>query len=266
MDEEAPAEPTRSTHVWRTVLAWLGLLLMSASFVWWQLQEAPPVRSTATDQPFSVVVLDPGHGGQDSGAMCGDVMEKDLALDIAQRLDRILQTRGLATAMTRVGDSYVSLAERAALTNRVRNCIFVSIHFNEGNRAVASGVETYYADHQVTSASPLVSWLPFLTRVSGQAPNFESQSLAGFIQESLVTRTQAINRGTKAGQFFVIANVQHPAVLVEGGFLSNQEDTNKLGNLDYREQIATAISDGIIRYRDLLKERQATLAVTTQSE
>ncbi len=260
-------KPTRS-HAWRSILAWFGLLLMTASFVWWQSRTGLelPVRSTTNDQPFSVVVLDPGHGGQDSGAMCGNVMEKDLTLDIAQRLDRILQMRGLATVLTRVGDSYVSLAERAALTNRVHNCIFVSIHFNEGNKTVSSGVETYYADHQVTSGTPLVSWMPFLMRASTQAPNFESQSLAGFIQESLVARTQAVNRGTKAGQFFVIANVQNPAVLVEGGFLSNQDDTQKLGNNDYREQIAAAISDGIIRYRDILKQRQATLAATVRPE
>jgi N-acetylmuramoyl-L-alanine amidase len=256
------------SRAWRTVLAWLGLLLMTVSFAWWQWSAGSelPVRSTTNEQPFSVVVLDPGHGGQDSGAMCGTVMEKDLTLDIAQRLDRILAMRGLATVLTRVGDSYVSLAERAALTNRVRSCIFVSIHFNEGNKAVSSGVETYYADHQITSGTPLVSWMPFLMRASAQAPNFESQSLAGFIQESLVARTQAVNRGTKAGQFFVIANVQHPAVLVEGGFLSNRDDTNKLGNTDYREQIAAAISDGIIRYRDILKQRQATLAATVGPE
>ena len=90
----------------------------------------------------------------------------------------------------------------------------------------------------------------------------ESQSLAGFIQEALVARTQAANRGTKAGPFFVITNVRHPAVLVEGGFLSSKEEIAKLANGDYREQMAAAISEGILRYRDVLKQRQTTLAVT----
>jgi N-acetylmuramoyl-L-alanine amidase len=265
LPEPAPKPP----WAWRTALAWVGLLLMTGSLVWIELTSTPDLtsgstRTTATGQPFAVVVLDPGHGGQDSGAMVGNVMEKDLTLDVAQRVDRILQARGLATVLTRVGDSYVSLAERAALTNRVHDCIFVSIHFNEGNKTVSSGVETYYADHQITPGTPVVSWLPFLQRASSQSPNFESQSLAGFIQDALVTRTQATNRGTKAEQFFVIANVQHPAVLVEGGFLSNQEDIAKLGSGDYREQIATAISDGIIGYRDVLKARQPTLAVGTE--
>lgn len=250
----------------RTAVAWLGLLLMIASFAWWQMssqREAQKAAARPTGQAFPVVVLDPGHGGQDSGAMCGDVLEKDLTLDVAQRLDRLLQSKGLSTVMTRVGDSYISLAERAALTNRVPDCVFVSIHFNEGNKAgTSTGVETYYADHQITQGTPMVSWLPFLQRASSQAPNFESQSLAGLIQEALVAHTQAVNRGTKPQQFFVIANVRHPAVLVEGGFLTNKDEGAKLGNVDYREQLAKAICEGIVRYRDLLKQRQPRLAAS----
>ena len=76
-------------------------------------------------------------------ARCAAVLEKDLTLDVAQRVDRLLNAEGIATFMTRVGDGYVSLADRAAIANRAQNCIFVSIHFNEGNNnAVASGVET----------------------------------------------------------------------------------------------------------------------------
>jgi N-acetylmuramoyl-L-alanine amidase len=238
---------------------------MVISFVWWQgtspRQSPVSILAPGTHEPFGVVVIDPGHGGQDSGAIVSGIVEKDLTLDIAQRVDRLLQAEGMATVMTRVGDSYTSLAERAALTNRVPDCVMVSIHFNEGNKSVSSGIETYYADHQITSALPVISWLPFLQRVAAQLPNLESQNLAGCIQESLVSHTQAVNRGTKAQQFFVIANVRHPAVLVEGGFLSNKEETAKLNNPDYREQIAGAISDGIFRYRDLLRERRSALAL-----
>ena len=94
-------------------------------------------------------------------------------------------------------------------------------------------------------------------------PNILSQSLAGFIQESLVTRTQAFNRGTRAEQFYVIANVRHPAVLVEGGFLTNKDDVAKLASEEYRERIATAICEGILHYRDTLRGRQPALAVAT---
>jgi N-acetylmuramoyl-L-alanine amidase len=78
----------------------------------------------------------------------------------------------------------------------------------------------------------------------------------------LIVRTQAVNRGTKAEQFYVLANVRYPAVLVEGGFLTNKEDIARIGSVDYREQLAAAISEGILSYRDRLKQSQLPLAVT----
>src|SRR5881396_3320 len=200
----------------RNVLALSGLSLMITSFVWMQLRHAErsatgtkarTIQSAPGSKPFIVVVLDPGHGGQDSGAMCGGVLEKDLTLDVARRIDRLLDSEGIATLMTRLGDTYVSLADRAAFANRVRNCIFVSIHFNEDNKPVSGGVETYYAAQQITAGSFLASWLPFLWPALSETPNVESQNLAGFIQEALVARTRALDRGTNAKQFFVIANV-----------------------------------------------------------
>jgi N-acetylmuramoyl-L-alanine amidase len=250
------------------LLALSGLLLMVASFIWMQLRQAerPVTRTepntTSAASPFTVVVLDPGHGGQDSGAMCGGLLEKDLTLDVARRIDRLLDSEGVATLMTRVGDTYVSLADRAAFANRVRNCIFVSIHFNEDNQPVASGVETYYAAHQITAGSFLASWLPFLWRPLSNSPNAESRNLAELIQEAVVARTGTVDRGTQARQFFVIANVTSPAVLVEGGFLTNKEDISKLATENYRDQIAAAVADGILRYRDAASQRKSTLAVT----
>jgi N-acetylmuramoyl-L-alanine amidase len=255
----------------RNILALSGLLVMIASFVWMQLRQTEKAKSageprtaqaSATPGPFAVVILDPGHGGQDSGAMCGGLLEKDLTLDVARRIDRLLDSEGIATLMTRLGDTYVSLADRAAFANRVRSCIFVSIHFNEDNKPVASGVETYYASHQITAGSSLASWLPFLWRPLSELPNPESQRLAGFIQEALVARTRAIDRGTQPRQFFVIANVTSPAVLIEGGFLTNKEDISKLASEDYRDQIAAAVADGILHYRDASSQRKATLALT----
>jgi N-acetylmuramoyl-L-alanine amidase len=248
----------------KNIVAWLGMALMLASFVWWQILSVPrpasSTRRTAAPAPFTLVVLDPGHGGQDSGAMCGMIFEKDLTLDIAQRVDRLLQSQGLATLMTRVGDSYVSLQDRAAVTNRARDCIFVSIHFNESKKT-ASGVETYFAEHQAAPAPRLVSWIPFFQGPAAENPTLASQSLAGFIQEAMIARTKAPNRGTKAEQFFVIANVSAPAVLVEAGFL-NKDEIAKLESNDYRDQMAAAISEGILRYRDVLKDRQLPLAVS----
>jgi N-acetylmuramoyl-L-alanine amidase len=147
----------------------------------------------------------------------------------------------------------------------VGDSIFVSIHFNEDNKPVASGVETYYAAHQVSSASVFASWLPFLSRPLSNSPKPESQSLAGFIQEALVARTRSMDRGTQAKQFFVIANVTSPAVLIEGGFITNKDELSKLASEDYRDQLAAAVADGVLRYRDVVSQRESALAATGQN-
>src|SRR6266849_6142408 len=233
--------------------------------LWRGNEEHCRVVGTFADGRVVRLVANPFHpAAGDSDATHGRaraIFEKDLTLDVAQRVDRLLQAQGLATLMTRVGDSYVSLADRAAVTNRARDCIFVSIHFNEAKKVV-SGVETYFAEHQAAPAPRLVSWIPFFQGPAAESPPLESQSLDRFIQEAMVARTKAPDRETKAKQLFVIANVGVPAVLVEAGFLSNKDDITKLESNDYREQMAAAISEGILRYRDVLKERQLPLAVT----
>jgi N-acetylmuramoyl-L-alanine amidase len=243
---------------------------MVASFVWLQvtavprsvtrLEPAPPPTA-----PFALVILDPGHGGQDSGTMKNGMVEKELALDVALRVKRLLQERGLVVGFTRADDSFVSLQDRATLANNQPEAVFVSIHFDEAGRAAATGIETYYAAHSLSFPEKVASWLPFLQRTSSEPPNLESQSLAAFIQEALVARTQAANRGTRPQQFFVIANVRHPAVLVEGGFLTNKDDVGRLANADYREQMATGIVDGIVRYRDTLSGQETPLTVDLPS-
>jgi N-acetylmuramoyl-L-alanine amidase len=167
----------------------------------------------------------------------------------------------VAALLTRADDTYVSLADRAAIANARHNCVFVSIHFDDATRPAATGVETYYAAHQISNSSRVVSWLPFLEQAAPESANVESQSLAAFIQEALVTRTQAVNRGTSPHQFFVISHVRHPAVLVEGGFLTNADEINKLATSDYREQIAAAISDGVMHYREVLQQQLTPLVI-----
>ncbi len=246
-----------STRAGETI-AWLGLLLMTVSFFTLLLTpEALSPRLVVPHhkraKPFALVILDPGHGGQDSGVIAGGVLEKDLTLDIAQRVDRLLDAQGMMALLTRNGDSYVSLDDRAQLINRADNAVVVSIHLNDGPRPDASGIETYFAAQQATGIPLIASWLPFLQKVANPRPNLESQSLAQFIQQQLVARTQAVNRGTKAQQFYVLANVRHPAVLVEGGFLTGKSDIGKLADANYREQLAIGITDGILKYRDTVK-------------
>jgi N-acetylmuramoyl-L-alanine amidase len=252
----------------RPVLAWIGLLLMAGSFVWFQFtmpigpREPTEAAMQPTGEPFALVVIDPGHGGQDSGTMKAGVVEKELTLDVAHRVELLLQQRGLAVLLTRIDDTYVPLEGRVSVANDQPNCVFVSIHFDEATRTAATGIETYYAARQISMPGRVASWLPFLQPAASDLTSAESQSLAAFIQEALVAHTQAVNRGTRAQQFFVIANVRHPAVLVEGGFLTNKEEVSKLGNGDYREQIAVAISDGVVRYREVLQQQRTPLPVS----
>ncbi|MEP6821084.1 MAG: N-acetylmuramoyl-L-alanine amidase [Chthoniobacterales bacterium] len=249
----------------RRTLAWVGFVLMIASAVWWQLlPRRGGVRTSAEIliNPVTRVVIDAGHGGNDSGALRADVMEKDLTLDVAQRLDQILRGRGLATTLTRSGDETVSLAKRAELANQEDDCVFVSIHFDEGARASATGVQTFYAARKKPPTRLAPSWLPSLQKASTGPDNLESQSLAGFVQEALVTRTQAFDRGTRSEQFYVVVNVRHPAVLVEGGFISNDADLARLKSEKYRQSLAGAIGDGVLRYRQISSQTQATVAAS----
>jgi N-acetylmuramoyl-L-alanine amidase len=239
---------------------------MLACFVWLQLTAT---RRSLTrleprsqeNAPFAMVVIDAGHGGQDSGTIKTGLVEKDLALDVAHRLDRHLKERGFVTLLTRADDTFISLQERARIANIQPASVFVSIHFDEAGRAAATGIETYYAARRVSLPERVVSWLPFLQKAAAEPPDVESQNLAGFIQESVVAQTQAANRGTRQQQFFVVANVRHPAVLVEGGFLTNKDEALKLTNADYREQMAVGIASGIVNYRASLLEQAQPLAV-----
>ena len=179
----------------RNVLAVAGLLLIIASLVWisFHQEKRPAVNAQSkatqpgTPKPFAVVVLDPGHGGQDSGAMCGGVMEKDLTLDVARRVDRLLDSEGIATLMTRLGDSYVSLADRAAFGNRANESIFISIHFNEDNKPVASGVETvlrctsnrFGLDSRFVAAVFLAAAVQFAETRKPKSRRFHSASAGG---------------------------------------------------------------------------------------
>src|SRR6266480_3720511 len=160
----------------RSGLAWIGLLLMAVSFLWLQVTgvprsitsvEPPPPPNT----PFAIVVIDAGHGGQDSGTTKNGIMEKDLALDVAHRVERLLQERGLVVALTRADDTYVSLLDRATMANNQPESVFVSIHFDEGGRSAATGIETYYAAHASSFPERVAAWLPFLQRTSAEPPN-----------------------------------------------------------------------------------------------
>ena len=174
------------------------------------------------------VVIDPGHGGHARGATNGLVYEKHLALDVAFRLERYLKKRGVSATLTRRGDHFVSLDRRAAMARRGN--VFVSIHFNAASNRGATGIETFYHTQQ-------------------------SAYLAALVNYNVVHKLRGKNRGVKHRGFRVIRNSPRPAILVEGGFLSNNGECRKCIKASYRQKLAEAIGHALLRYKGNRRRR-----------
>jgi len=171
---------------------------------------------------FDTVVIDAGHGGHDSGAKAVKGMsEKQLTLDTARRVSRILRSSGLRVVETRSGDYFIPLDRRVASSNRLRNVVFVSIHYNWVKRAKPSGVETFF-----------------------HTPS--SSRLAANIQRELVKSSGALNRGVKKRALYVLKNNKRPAVLCELGFISNPSENRQIQSASGRQRLAEAVARGIL--------------------
>jgi N-acetylmuramoyl-L-alanine amidase len=196
------------------------------------------------------VIIDPGHGGIDDGTKYFGLAEKDVTLDVAQRLERILKSVRVETVLTRRDDVYVSLPDRAEIANLVAgtnsNVIFVSIHFNQSAVESVDGIETYYADKKIPPPTDW-TWIGFFDRPEDEELD-RGENLAADIQSALVARMMETNRGIKSRSLFVTRHTRMPAVLVEGGFLSNKIENQSLRNDSYRERIAQGIATGILSY------------------
>ena len=210
-----------------------------------KIAEAPAKESTPTNA-LPTVVIDPGHGGVDEGTAYYGLAEKDLTLDVAQRLERILQSVRISTVLTRHDDQYVALPARVAVANQIQNAIFVSIHFNQSRSEPVDGIETYYADQKLPPA-PDWTWVGFFNRPEEPALD-NGENLAADVQASLASRMLIPNRGIKSKALYVVRHTRAPAILVEGGFISNRLENQMLRNDSYRERLATAVAAGIVTY------------------
>jgi N-acetylmuramoyl-L-alanine amidase len=192
------------------------------------------------------VVVDPGHGGKDDGTKWRGLAEKDLTLDVGLRLDRLLKVAGFPTVLTRRDDVFVPLSERVRLANQYGDAVFVSIHFNSDPGGSSSGIQTHFARHKDLS-DPDWAWAGLFAPQDPAAPD-TSESLAGAIQTSATSRTEARNRGVYENDFYVIHHTKCPAALVEGGFVSNAFEAQLLRNDEYRERLAQGIAEGVMAY------------------
>ncbi len=220
-----------SSREWTVELQGLGGVAQSPNPI--VLQQSRPLPPAPSNLPADlpripsgrmVVVIDPGHGGTDPGAVgIGGLQEKDIIMPISQRVAEILERQGVQAVLTRTGDYDLDLPPRVQLAQRVNAAAFVSIHANAvANRPNVSGVETYHFDRGL--------------------------GLAQSIQNSIVQSIDVTDRGVRRARFYVLRSSSMPSVLVEVGFVTGTQDAQRLATAEYRNQMAEAIARGILQY------------------
>src|SRR6478752_6361423 len=204
------------------------------------------------------VVLDPGHGGHDKGQMSRYGAEKDFALDTARKLRPLLQAKGLRVIMTRESDYFVPLEVRAQIANSARNSIFVSIHFNgSGDDPNATGFEIFsFTPRGAPSTSDSAISSKAYNMQPGSTVDAQSTALSACIYHSLVGHIPEYDRGIKRARFAVLRLTKVPAVLIEGGFLTERGESKLISNKDWRAKLAGAIGIGIESYQALPVKKQ----------
>ncbi len=217
----------------------------------------PVLRPThiATAQIFDTVVVDPGHGGHDTGAKGVFGYEKNYTLDVGLRVGRLLQAQGFKVRMTRTADTYPSLGERVTMANSTPNSIFVSIHFNDGGSS-AEGVETYALAPQGTTRSRKEGNTNDGAYFSGNERDSENIALATAIHAQLLMQLRPIDRGIMRDRWFVLKGIERPGVLVEGGFISSPAEGARIHDVSYRTRMANSIYQGIVNFRAALLQNR----------
>lgn len=218
------------------------------------------------------IVIDAGHGGHDEGTSGPNgILEKDIVLDVAQRLAKLVQTRlAVEVVLTRSDDTYIPLTERTSIANERKADLFLSIHANSSPAPLVSGIETFFlnftnsasamdvaarenagSDKSVAELRDLVKTITLNDKIT------ESQTFAQTVQTSLYAQAlkgnpTAHNRGVKRAPFVVLIGAQMPSILAEIGFLTNPRDESLLAKPDYRQKIAEALYKGLSQYSQSL--------------
>jgi N-acetylmuramoyl-L-alanine amidase len=224
------------------------------------------------------IVVDPGHGGYDPGAMNDGVAEADVVLDVAMRLERLLtQQPGVEVVVTRRTNVYVPLEERTAMANRAGADLFLSIHANASEDDRARGIETYFLNFAPNPAAEAIAARENAAsaRTMRQLPDIvkaialnnkidESRDFASLVQSAIMERLKRDNGnvkdlGVKQAPFMVLIGATMPSILAEISFLTNPQEAVLLRGTTYRQQIAEALFNGIMRYQRSLKT-DATVA------
>ena len=194
--------------------------------------------ASAASGSSTTVVIDAGHGGHDRGGIPGQrIAEKEMTLDVAQRLKKLLAADGYRVVMTRENDVFVPLGTRTAIANSYRNAIFVSVHFNSAKRVGADGIETYFYGR-------------------------DSLPLASAVHHFVAGGAASPNRGVRRRGYFVLRRARVPAVLVECGFLTNPTEAAYISKSSYRQKLAEEIAAGV-KQRSNVRSSTSSTAVAT---
>ena len=205
-----------------------------------KVQPRPPAEEVAIVPPSRsvdhsvLIVIDPGHGGKDFGCesfIKPKDLEKQMALHTALMVSKYLKKMGYKTMMTRKDDVFIPLKARAEFANTHHSALFVSVHYNSAESRQAQGVEVFYYK-------------------SDESPKRSASSklLAGVVLDQILKNTQAKSRGVKHGNFAVIRETKMPAILIEAGFLTNDEEALRLKDPVYQQRLAYSIAEGINRH------------------
>jgi N-acetylmuramoyl-L-alanine amidase len=205
------------------------------------LSTAHARRASKDSGSSMTVVIDAGHGGHDRGGIPGQIVsEKEMTLDVAQRLKKALAASGYRVVMTRDSDVFIPLGTRVAIANSYANAIFVSIHFNSAKRSGAGGIETYFYNRE---SLPLASAIHYF--VAGGAPSS--------------------NRNVRRRGYFVLRKATVPAVLVECGFLTNPSEAALAQTASYRQKLAEEIAAGVRGRNSVASALTTTRVATSES-
>jgi len=225
------------------------------------------------------IVIDPGHGGHDPGAMTDGLSEADLVLDVALRLEKLLAKQpGVEVVLTRRTNVFVPLEERTAIANREGADLFLSIHANASEDDRVRGIETYFLNFAPNPAAEAIAARENAAsaRTMRQLPDIvkaialnnkldESRDFASLVQAAMMDRLKRANKrvknlGVKQAPFVVLIGATMPSVLAEIAFLTNHQEATLLRGGTYRQQIAEALFNGVMRYQRSLKAATQTIA------
>jgi len=212
----------------------LSFVVLGLLFAAHQKETVSPVGAVlASSVAVPTIVLDPGHGGQNIGARSKSPFceEKRLCLQTARIVKKYLDQLGYHVVMTRNTDAFISLAKRVEIASQAGSSAFVSLHYNSSRNPIAKGVEVFFFDGK--EKTPRVA---------------ASKKLADAVLPRIIRRTQAVSRGVKKGNFYVIRETTMPAILVEGGFITNPQERSFLKTHEHLDKIARGIADGIDHY------------------